>query len=169
MAAWSEQASAPGHEVPAALAGRFHCQRGAALLEFVIVFPVLLMLVFGVWEFGRIFDAWQVSTNAAREGARYAVEWNSTKDGPLIPYVKGKVMAYVDSGYGSRVNAAGGDVQIDPATDITVTSESGVVTVAVTAHVAIWAPGPYGGGPFGWSFFGPGGTFDVRAWTTMYK
>ncbi len=133
-------------------------QRGAALLEFVIVFPVLVMLLFGTWEFGRIFDAWLVSTNAAREGARYGVEWNATKDGPLIPFVQGKVLDYVNSGYGARVNTPGGDVRIDPA-DITVTPGSGQVTVAVTAHVDIWAPAvaPLMGGS----------TFSVGAWTTM--
>lgn len=171
MAAGSTQFAIPSVERPVPPGRRRHGQRGGALLEFVIVLPVLVMVVFGVWEFGRIFDAWLVATNAAREGARYAVEWRSA-DGPFTTYVQGKVMDYVLSGYGSRVNTAGGGVRIYPDTDITVTpsaSGSGAVTVAVTAHVDIWAPGPYGGGSFGWSFFGPGGTFDVHAWTTMYK
>jgi hypothetical protein len=51
-------------------------QRGAAALEFALVLPVLLVLVFGVFEFGLLWNASQVITDAAREGARRAVVAN---------------------------------------------------------------------------------------------
>jgi Flp pilus assembly protein TadG len=157
-----------GHTVlaPTLHRGRLLGQRGAALLEFVIIFPILMTLAFSVWEAGRIFDAWLISTNAAREGARYAVEWDSATNGPLVSYVQGKVMGYVNSSYGNRVNAAGGDVTIDSATDVSVTASAGgtgPVTVAVTAHVKVFAPGPYG------SLVGPDGDFELHAWSTMYQ
>ncbi len=134
-------------------------QHGAALVEFVLVAPVLLMLLFGIWEFGRIFDAWQVVTNASREGARYAIEW-SPADGDITTYVVGKVTNYLDSGYGARLSNPGGDITI---TSILVdnTAGGGPVTVAVTAQVAIFAPGPLV------PFLGASGTFPVSAWTTM--
>lgn len=46
---------------------------GQALAEFVLVVPVLLLLVFGIVEFGLAFRAHQIVTNSAREGARFAV------------------------------------------------------------------------------------------------
>lgn len=47
--------------------------RGQALLEFALVLPILLLLVFGIIEFGRVFHSYLVVTQAAREGARVGV------------------------------------------------------------------------------------------------
>lgn len=47
-------------------------QRGAAMVEFAIVAPVLLLFVFGIIEYGRYFFLYNNLTNAAREGARLA-------------------------------------------------------------------------------------------------
>ncbi len=47
--------------------------RGQALVEFALVAPVLLLLVVGIFEFGRAWNALQAVTDAAREGARAAV------------------------------------------------------------------------------------------------
>jgi Flp pilus assembly protein TadG len=46
---------------------------GTALIEFVIVFPLLVLLLFGIIEFGINFDRKTAVTNAAREGARAGV------------------------------------------------------------------------------------------------
>ena len=48
-------------------------QRGAALVEFAIVVPLLLTLVFGMIEFGVLLYDQQVITNASREGARAGI------------------------------------------------------------------------------------------------
>ncbi|MGH9165359.1 MAG: TadE/TadG family type IV pilus assembly protein, partial [Acidimicrobiales bacterium] len=45
-------------------------QRGAAAVEFALVLPLLLILVFGIVEFGRAYSAKISLTAAAREGAR---------------------------------------------------------------------------------------------------
>src|SRR6185312_11491700 len=45
-------------------------ERGAAAVEFALVLPVLLMLIFGIIDFGRMLAAKIVITEAAREGAR---------------------------------------------------------------------------------------------------
>jgi len=48
-------------------------QRGAALVEFAIVLPLLLVLIFGMVEFGLVLFNKQVITNASREGARAGI------------------------------------------------------------------------------------------------
>jgi hypothetical protein len=48
-------------------------RRGQTLVEFALTLPILLLLLFGVIEFGRIFQAWVTLQNAARAAARYAV------------------------------------------------------------------------------------------------
>jgi len=52
---------------------KFGSQKGAAMVEFAIVLPLLLLIVFGIIEFGIIFYDQQVITNASREGARYGI------------------------------------------------------------------------------------------------
>jgi hypothetical protein len=51
-------------------ARRARGERGAELIEMAIVTPVLLMIIAGIFDFGMMFRAWEVVTNAAREGAR---------------------------------------------------------------------------------------------------
>ncbi len=48
-------------------------QRAQSLVEFAIALPVLLLLIFGVIEFGRMLQAWMAVQNAARFGLRYLV------------------------------------------------------------------------------------------------
>lgn len=55
-------------------------ERGAAAIEFALILPILVVLVFGVIEFGRVFNAQISITNAAREGARYMAIHNSAAD-----------------------------------------------------------------------------------------
>ena len=45
---------------------------GSAAVEFAFVMPILLTLMLGVWEFGRLIEAQQIISNAAREGSRLA-------------------------------------------------------------------------------------------------
>jgi len=48
-------------------------KHGQALTEFAITLPVLLLLIFGVIEFGRLLFSWLAVQNAARMGLRYAI------------------------------------------------------------------------------------------------
>ena len=45
-------------------------ERGAVAVEFAILAPVLVMLLLGIMEFGRAYNAQISLTNAAREGVR---------------------------------------------------------------------------------------------------
>lgn len=53
---------------------------GQTLVEFALTLPILLLLIFGIIEFGRIFQAWVTVQNAARTAARYGVtgQFNQT-------------------------------------------------------------------------------------------
>jgi len=50
---------------------------GAAAVEMALLLPLLLLLVFGIIDFGRLLNAQITVTEAAREGARAAVIENS--------------------------------------------------------------------------------------------
>lgn len=46
--------------------------RGAVAVEFALVLPLLLFIVFGLIDFGRAYNAQVTLTQAAREGSRLA-------------------------------------------------------------------------------------------------
>src|SRR5258708_3259846 len=46
--------------------------RGSVAVEFALLLPVLLLLIFGIIDFGRAINAQITLTQAAREGARLA-------------------------------------------------------------------------------------------------
>jgi len=48
-------------------------QRGAVAAEFALLLPVLLMILFGIIEFGMMMYGREIVTNAAREGARAGI------------------------------------------------------------------------------------------------
>ena len=48
-------------------------QDGAAAVEFALLLPLLILLLFGFIQFGTAFNARIQATNAAREAARLAV------------------------------------------------------------------------------------------------
>jgi hypothetical protein len=49
---------------------RARSERGAEIIELILVTPLLLLLLGAMFDFGFMFRNWEVVTNAAREGAR---------------------------------------------------------------------------------------------------
>jgi Flp pilus assembly protein TadG len=58
--------------------GLLRDERGQALAEFALVLPLILFFLAGIINFGRAWNIKQAVTDAAREGARYAVVQDST-------------------------------------------------------------------------------------------
>lgn len=93
---------------------RLTCERGAELVEFALVFPMLLLVMLGIMDFGFLFQRYEVLTAAAREGARVAI----------LP-------GYSDADVTARVNAyltAGGlttpaTVVVEPAQTVSIGSQ----------------------------------------------
>lgn len=55
---------------------RHHINRsesGNAVIELAFTLPILLVVVMGIFDFGLMFQRYEVITNAAREGARVGV------------------------------------------------------------------------------------------------
>lgn len=70
-------------------------QRGVAAVEFALVLPVLLILLFGIIEMGLFLYDKAVITNASREGARAGVVLKSPK--PTASDVQTVVTNYTSS------------------------------------------------------------------------
>jgi Flp pilus assembly protein TadG len=96
-------------------------ERGQNLVEFALVLPIFLVIVFGIIDFGMGLKSWIQVTNAAREGARYAAVTCATADAD-IDLVKDRAVA------SSADLVAAGDVDVtncpgDSTESVTVTVE----------------------------------------------
>ena len=96
-------------------------EQGAAAVEFVMILPLLLALLFGVFEFGRLVT-WQATVrSAAREAARY---------GSAVGIVSGGVPRYANC---NGIRKAGRDVARMPTladADISVAYDQGPGTAS---------------------------------------
>ena len=57
---------------------RHRGDKGAAAVEFALVASILVLMLFGIIQFGHLFFQWLEVTHAAREGARWAALGNPT-------------------------------------------------------------------------------------------
>jgi Flp pilus assembly protein TadG len=49
-----------------------HDESGQALVEFALVLPLLVLLLFGMLDFGKAYNYWNDATHLTAEGARFA-------------------------------------------------------------------------------------------------
>lgn len=68
--------------------GRLRSERGVALVEFALVLPLLLLLLFAMLDFGKAFNYWIDQTHLANEGARWAVVNKNPGGGTLQNYIQ---------------------------------------------------------------------------------
>jgi Flp pilus assembly protein TadG len=95
-------------------------ERGAAAVEFALILPVFVLLIMGMLEFSRAYNAQISISNAAREGAR--------------------VMAIHDDAATARSAAIDAAVSLNPALaagDIAITPASCAGAVDGTVEVSI--------------------------------
>lgn len=59
---------------------RYRRDAGAAAVEFAIILPLLILLVFGIVEFGQAYNRSQAMQAAVREAARFGAKANVTAD-----------------------------------------------------------------------------------------
>jgi Flp pilus assembly protein TadG len=55
--------------------GGMRSERGGVAVEFALIFPILMLLVFGIIDFGHAWYMKHLMSDASREGARYATRY----------------------------------------------------------------------------------------------
>jgi hypothetical protein len=63
-------------------------ENAQAMLEFALVFPLVLVLTYGIIEFGRMIFIYASVTGAAREGARYGAAAGGDLSGTIPRYAR---------------------------------------------------------------------------------
>jgi Flp pilus assembly protein TadG len=100
-------------------------ERGAELVEMAMVVPILLLLVAGIAESGLLFRTFEVTVNAAREGARLAA----------LPGNEENDYATVRTRVNNYLNAANVTNPDDPTPpDVTITQEAIPIAPGVSAN-----------------------------------
>ena len=108
-------------------------ERGAELIEMMLVTPILLLIVAGIFDFGFLFRGWEVVTNAAREGARVGVLPDYQCDPDEPEDVESRVDAYMAaSGF---TDPAAYEVNIDSGP---VTTDAGQTFTACLVQVRMF-------------------------------
>jgi Flp pilus assembly protein TadG len=64
---------------------RLRQDRGQALIEFILVLPMIFLLIVNLVNFGAFFYAWITVANAARAGANYAILGGVSAGAPATP------------------------------------------------------------------------------------
>jgi hypothetical protein len=67
-------------------------EHGAVAVEFAIILPVLLLLLFGIIDFGHAWYMKQIIINASREGARYGTRYTGSLPSALDPSISNYIL-----------------------------------------------------------------------------
>jgi Flp pilus assembly protein TadG len=116
-------------------------ERGAELIEFALVLPLLLFIILGLVDFGFMFQRFEVVTNAAREGARMAV-----LSGYTDADVEARVRSYLTTG---GVAATTSNCTVTT-TDYTISGGAGVAMPGKQVQVTYASPYLFLGPVAGW-------------------
>ncbi|HEX6533500.1 MAG TPA: TadE/TadG family type IV pilus assembly protein [Gemmatimonadaceae bacterium] len=106
--------------------GRFRDERGALVLEFALIVPILFFIVFGIIDFGRAYFTMNSLEAAVREGARYAAVLEKPADAPNPDDIKQRVCNFALTFGGDSLRTSQVTTSFDPDLEtVTVTATYG--------------------------------------------
>ena len=110
-------------------------RKGAVAVEFAVILPLLILLVFGIIEFGRTMMVQQAIISASREGAREAALPDAT-----ITSVQTVVRDYLTS---ANIPVTTDQITVTPDPASAVNNEQITVVLAVPYNDIRWIPSRY--------------------------
>jgi Flp pilus assembly protein TadG len=96
-------------------------ERGAAVVEFAVVVPVLLVLVMGIIDFGRMYAVAASLAAATRDGARQGATATDLTDATQLAAIKARVVSGFQPLGGTALTAANVSVTLDGSYNVVVT------------------------------------------------
>ena len=91
-------------------------RRGAVIVEAAVILPVLLVMMLGIWEVGRIIQLQQVISNSAREGARLAAAGKVNGTDITVAMVQQTVRDYLTTAGFATPAVTGALITVTPIT-----------------------------------------------------
>jgi Flp pilus assembly protein TadG len=110
-------------------------ERGQGLLEFALVVAFLLITMFGIIDFARVFFGYATMSNGVREGARYAIV-NPDDLAGIEDAARGMMLVI---GAPVVVGVSFPDTCEDGVT-LNCTERGSAVVVTATSDFAVWTP-----------------------------
>jgi Flp pilus assembly protein TadG len=110
---------------------------GQAMVEFTLILPAFLVMVFAVVDFGRAYSAYVTITNAAREGARYGIAAPTDSAG-ITSRVQSTAGSYNDSNLTVTVSC---NTSCTSGQDVVVTAKYNLSLITPLAGVLKLLPG----------------------------
>jgi hypothetical protein len=99
--------------------------KGQSMVEMAIILPVLLLILFSIFEFGRILGAYMLVHDLARDGVRYGVVGMSDQS------IKDHIMEH-----DSFLSISSDDINITPS----IRSLGSALTVGIDYEIEIITP-----------------------------
>ena len=103
-------------------------ERGVSAVELALILPLLVLILFGIIEFGLILYDQQVITNASRQGARKGILYATTR--PTEQEIKDVVTNYTSDHLVSFQNGATANATVVPTGGCTAFGSNLTVTVS---------------------------------------
>jgi Flp pilus assembly protein TadG len=97
-------------EITATKQARWRRERGQTLAEFAIIAPILVILIFGIVDIARLYNAWVTIQGSAREGARYGVTGRT--DCPIASDDRLACIQYVTAKRAGALTNSTGDLDV---------------------------------------------------------
>jgi Flp pilus assembly protein TadG len=107
---------------------------GAAAIEFAIALPVLLVLIYGIFQVGLVFQANAGMQHALGEGARYATLCVPTSSGCNTPSDSAVVTRMSSKLFGMNIGSFGTPTVTTPASTTCTFCRDLTVTYTVTPN-----------------------------------
>ncbi|MGN7979981.1 TadE/TadG family type IV pilus assembly protein [Burkholderia sp. 22313] len=117
---------------------RRRAQRGATIVEFALVASILIMLLIGIFEFGRVLFYWNTASEAIRLGARTAIVCDVNAAG-IVKRVRSLLPILANSNVAVSYTPTGCDVSSCSFVTVSVTNVT-VTTMIPLASVTITMP-----------------------------
>ena len=99
----------------------FKRQKGASAVEFALILPVLIMIIFAIFQFGIAYNNYIALTHAAREGARLAAV-NFDEDPGIVEF-ETRIRDSAPTVTIESINLSGQDGNIGDSVEVTVTGQ----------------------------------------------
>ena len=110
------------------------CQRGAAAIEFAIAVPVLVTMIYGIFQVGLIYQANAGMQHALGEGARLAtlcIPSGNVCNSPSNTAIVAKMTA---TKFGTNIGSFGTPTSVDPGSSTCTFCRDLTITYTVTPN-----------------------------------
>jgi len=110
-------------------------EEGQGLLEFALIFTLLMMLLFAIIDFSRIFFAYATMSHGAREGARYGIIHPGDPTDP-DDAANQQIIQIVEN----RMFVVGGDPEVELSYPDDCATSLCPIQIKVTSSMDVWTP-----------------------------